>query len=106
MTAQRTHDGRPLSHWSVVGHDENGDLDGEICRCEISDNHFTDGRPWPDDARFAMGGLVGAGAMPEIEHPAPYVIRPRKVIVLHMVYPDGTHTGDCAGCLWSQEQPA
>ena len=27
---------------------------------------------------------------------------PRKVIVLHMVYPDGTHTGDCAGCLWDQ----
>lgn len=67
MAAQRTHDGRPLSHWSVAGHDENGDIDGEVCRCEISDNHFTDGRPWPDDRPPAKSeaGYVWTERSPE-----------------------------------------
>lgn len=27
------------SHWWFTGRDENGDLDGEVCRCEIGRNH-------------------------------------------------------------------
>lgn len=27
------------AHWSIIGYDEQGDQDGELCRCEIGESH-------------------------------------------------------------------
>lgn len=70
------------------------------------------------DLANAITALIGHSVTDQPEAPEMFALRehldeiaerdsdarPRKVITLHMVYPDGTHTGDCEGCLWSQSQ--
>jgi hypothetical protein len=31
------------THWAITGRDENGDLNGDVCRCSIGASHS-----WPD----------------------------------------------------------
>lgn len=33
-----------MTHWSIIGYDEHGDLDGEACRCDLNRNHTAGAR--------------------------------------------------------------